>query len=70
MRSVVSQGDEPTSKTEASASQRERTYDENGVDLTLVRYTLGLSPTARLVTLEKFMNALASARPLAPRERK
>jgi hypothetical protein len=64
MRSVVSEGDHPTRKTEASLPHRERTFDDNGVDLTLVRHTLGLSPTERLLTLERFMNALATARPV------
>ncbi len=42
------------------------TYDEQGVDLTLVRYTLGLSPTERLRALENFMNAMASVKPVPP----
>lgn len=37
-------------------------YDENGVDLSLVRYTLSLTPTQRLKALENFMNAMASVR--------
>lgn len=37
--------------------------DEQGVDLTLVRYTLSLTPTERLKALENFMNAMASVRP-------
>lgn len=38
-------------------------FDEQGVDLTLVRYTLGLTPTERLKALENFMNAMASVKP-------
>jgi hypothetical protein len=46
----------------ASENDIER-FDEQGVDLTLVRYTLGLTPTERLKALENFMNAMASVRP-------
>ncbi len=38
-------------------------YDENGVDLSLVRYSLSLTPTQRLKAVENFMNAMASVRP-------
>ena len=38
-------------------------YDENGVDLTLVRYALSLTPTQRLKAVENFLNAIASVRP-------
>ena len=41
-------------------------YDENGVDLSLVRYSLSLSPTQRLKAVENFMNAMASVRSVAP----
>lgn len=37
-------------------------YDENGVDLSLVRYSLSLTPTQRLKAVENFMNAMASVR--------
>lgn len=40
--------------------------DANGVDLTLVRYTLSLSPTERLKAVENFMNAMATVRRRAP----
>lgn len=39
-----------------------RDFDENGVDLTLVRYSLALSPTERLKSLENFMNAMTTVR--------
>jgi hypothetical protein len=45
----------------------EPAVDENGVDLTLVRYTLNLTPSERLLTVEKFMNALATVHPKSPR---
>jgi hypothetical protein len=41
-------------------------YDENGVDLSLVRYSLSLTPTQRLKALENFMNAMASVRTAPP----
>jgi hypothetical protein len=41
-------------------------YDENGVDLSLVRYSLSLTPTERLKAVENFMNAMASVRPAPP----
>jgi hypothetical protein len=41
-------------------------YDENGVDLTLVRYSLSLTPTQRLKAVENFMNAMASVRTATP----
>jgi hypothetical protein len=41
-------------------------YDENGVDLTLVRYTLSLTPSERLKAVENFMNAMASVRAVPP----
>lgn len=40
-------------------------YDENGVDLTLVHYSLSLTPTQRLKAVENFMNAMASVRTVA-----
>jgi hypothetical protein len=41
-------------------------YDENGVDLSLVRYSLSLTPTERLKAVENFMNAMASVRTAPP----
>jgi hypothetical protein len=40
----------------------ERDVDENGVDLTLVRYSLALTPTERLKSVENFMKAMATVR--------
>jgi hypothetical protein len=34
-------------------------HDENGVDLTLIRHSLSLTPTERLKAVENFMNAMA-----------
>ena len=36
--------------------------DAQGVDLTLVRHTLGQTPTERLRALESYMNTLATVR--------
>lgn len=36
--------------------------DDSGVDRTLIRYTLSLTPTERLRNLENAMNTLASVR--------
>ena len=41
-------------------------YDENGVDLTLVRHTLSLSPSQRLKAVENYMKAMASVKPISP----
>ena len=41
-------------------------FDENGVDLSLVRYSLSLTPTQRLKAVENFMNAMASVRAAPP----
>lgn len=41
-------------------------YDENGVDLSLVRYSLSLTPTQRLKAVENFMNAMATVRTALP----
>jgi hypothetical protein len=41
-------------------------YDENGVDLSLVRYSLSLTPTQRLKAIENFMNAMTSVRRVPP----
>jgi hypothetical protein len=37
-------------------------YDDNGVDLTLIRWMLDMTPAERLETLESFANALWKAR--------
>jgi len=49
----------------AAAEAATPAYDENGVDLSLVRYSLSLTPTQRLKAVENFMNAMASVR-IAP----
>jgi len=53
----------PCPRLETRQREPARDVDENGVDLTLVRYTLSLTPTQRLRAVEKFMNALATVRP-------
>lgn len=48
----------------ANADHRsaEPSVDDLGVDLTLVRETLRMSPNERLHALESYMNAIASVR--------
>ncbi len=54
-----------TGVSEAASNQpAQPEFDENGVDLTLVRYTLSLTPTERLKAVENYMRALASVRPV------
>jgi hypothetical protein len=43
-----------------------RVFDENGVDLTLIRHSLSLTPTERLKSVENFMNAMATVRRVRP----
>jgi hypothetical protein len=51
-----------TSLPVATTDTAKPDYDENGVDLSLVRYSLSLTPTQRLKAVENFMNAMASVR--------
>lgn len=41
----------------------DRNTDENGVDLTLIRASLALTPTERLKSLENALNVLATVQP-------
>jgi hypothetical protein len=50
----------------AAADAPRSDFDENGVDLSLVRYSLSLTPTQRLKAVENFMNAMASVRTAPP----
>jgi hypothetical protein len=43
-----------------------RTHDENGVDLTLIRAHLDLSPLERLRSLQNAVRAIQRFQPLAP----
>lgn len=60
MANEAPSGNEPSTRPD----EGERLVDENGVDLTLVRYTLSLTPTERLKGVEDFMKAMASVRPV------
>ena len=40
----------------------ERPTDDQGVDLTLIRETLRMTPTERLLALQTWMNTLANVR--------
>jgi hypothetical protein len=44
------------------AMRPEHALDETGVDLTLVRSFLRLTPTERLLAVQNFMNALSTVR--------
>lgn len=56
----------PTSD-DSPAALSSQVFDENGVDITLVRYTLGLTPNERLKAVENFMRVMATVRrPAAP----
>jgi hypothetical protein len=37
-------------------------YDDNGVDLTLIRWMLNMTPAERLATLQSFVDAVWKAR--------
>lgn len=63
MREAVQRGADATPGVDSPPGERKPAVDENGVDLTLVRYTLSLTPTQRLLAVEGFMNALATVRP-------
>jgi hypothetical protein len=61
---MSSEDSEPRPR-EADASD----FDENGVDLTLVRYSLRLTPTERLKAVESFMKTMATVRRPSSSER-
>jgi len=44
-------------------------YDENGVDRSLIRWNLSLTPTERVRSLEATLNALATLRRIEPPRR-
>jgi hypothetical protein len=41
-------------------------YDENGVDRSLIRWHLGLTPAERVRAVEETLNALATVRRIEP----
>jgi hypothetical protein len=49
-------------KERAPESQDEQTYSEDGVDLTLIRWMLSLTPTERLQTLQQTVQSLIRLR--------
>jgi hypothetical protein len=57
----VSDGSDRTALPEA-----QQTHDENGVDLTLIRAYLDLSPIQRLRSLQNAVRAIQRFRSLAP----
>ena len=66
LRSVEKEGAQNSSQsTEADLELEQRfaaAYDENGVDRSLIRYSLSVSPLERLPGMEETLNALAAAR--------
>ena len=53
---------QPEIEEKASESQDEHTYSEDGVDLTLIRWMLSLTPTERLQTLQRSVESLMRLR--------
>jgi hypothetical protein len=49
-------------KEAALESQGEQTYSDDGVDLTLIRWMLSLTPTERLQTLQQTVQSLMRLR--------
>ena len=49
-------------KETAPESQGEQMYSEDGVDLTLIRWMLSLTPTERLQTLQQSVQSLMRLR--------
>ena len=43
-------------------SEHQPVYDEAGVDLTLIRWTLSMSPAERLQTLQDFVDSITEMR--------
>ena len=46
----------------AAAGESDAAYSEDGVDLTLIRWMLSLSPAERLAVLRDFINFVSEAR--------
>jgi hypothetical protein len=44
----------------------EAAYDENGVDRSLIRWSLARTPTERVRAVEETLNALATVRRISP----
>ena len=56
----------PDSSESPPVEARPRDVDDNGVDLTLVRYSLSLNRTQRLQAVENFMRDMATVRRPTP----
>jgi hypothetical protein len=62
-------GDEPKDQSEIDRELEQRfrdAYDENGVDRSLIRWSLSLTPTERVMAVEETLNALATMRRITP----
>jgi hypothetical protein len=53
---------QPECKEKVPESQDEQTYSDDGVDLTLIRWLLSLTPTERLQTLQQSVQSLMRLR--------
>jgi hypothetical protein len=62
-------GDEPKDQSAIDRELEERfrdAYDEDGVDRSLIRWSLSLTPTERVMAVEETLNALATVRRITP----
>lgn len=55
-------GPQPEVEEKTPESQNEQTYSEDGVDLTMIRWMLSLTPTERLQTLQQAVQSLVRLR--------
>jgi hypothetical protein len=67
MSSVSPRPSEPAHSITSELEERlNDAYDENGVDRSLIRWSLSQSPTERVMSVEESLNALASLRRICP----
>ncbi len=61
-RGTLSRVTSPTNDRPLAPDESSPVTDDQGVDLTLIRHTLRMTPTERLRALESYMNTFATAR--------
>jgi len=67
MSSVSTDSSEHDDSVTKELNERLRdAYDENGVDRSLIRWSLARSPTERVMAVEEALNALATVRRIDP----
>lgn len=60
-------GSSPKTALEREIEERFRAaYDENGVDRSLIRWSLARTPTERVMGVEETLNALSTVRRISP----